>query len=146
MIDAFMVVAYVMVIGVDIGAIAAVVYFLGFVMLMNEKPFSILKAKIGLIEGGVVEYAANLRAAYYLMRNLLMFGLSSIFVTLFIGIPFDPFIPSMLVLNMLLSLIPVISMAVLAAFSTILTFRQIYPTAMGISALGVLAMILAVSI
>ncbi|MDD1776299.1 MAG: NADH-quinone oxidoreductase subunit H [Candidatus Methanomethylicus sp.] len=128
------------------GAMGAIVYFLGFVMLMNEKPFSILKAKIDVIEGGVLEYASSLRAAYYLMRNLLMFSLSSIFNTLFLGIPFDPFMPSMMLINMLLSLIPVVSMATLAAFSPILTFRQIYPAAMGISAFGVLAMILASSL
>ena len=128
------------------GFLAAIVYFIGFVMLMNEKPFSILKAKIDVIEGGVLEYAANLRGAYYVMRNLLMFGLSSIFVTLFLGIPFDPFMPSMFMLNMVLSLILPVAMAILVAFSPILTFRQIYPAAIGLSALGVLAMLLALSI
>ncbi|MCQ5376936.1 MAG: NADH-quinone oxidoreductase subunit H [Candidatus Methanomethylicia archaeon] len=128
------------------GALAAIVYFLGFIMIMNEKPFSILKAKIDVIEGGVLEYAANLRAGYYIMRNLLMFALSSIFVTLFLGIPFDPFTPSMMLLNMLLSLILPVAMSALVAFSPILTFRQIYPTTIGLSALGVLAMILSVSL
>ncbi len=128
------------------GFIAAIVYFLGFVIILNEKPFSILKAKVDLIEGGVLEYAANLRAGYYVMRNLLMFALSSMFVTLFLGIPFDPFMPAMLLLNMVLSLILPIALSVLVAFSPIFTFRQIYPTAIGLSALGVLAMILAVSI
>jgi len=37
-------------------------------------------------------------------------------------------------------------MAVLVAFSPILTFRQIYPAVMGASAIGVLAMILALSL
>jgi len=128
------------------GFIAAIVYFLGFVVMLNEKPFTILKAKIDMIEGGVLEYAANLRAGYYLMRNLLMFALSSIFVTLFLGIPFDPFMPAMFLMNMVLSLILPIALSVLVAFSPIFTFRQIYPTAIGLSALGVLAMILALSI
>jgi energy-converting hydrogenase B subunit O len=128
------------------GFLATIPFFLGYTILLNEKPFSILKAKIDVIEGGVLEYASTLRAAYYVMRNLLLFALSSIFVTLFIGIPFDPFTPFVFLLNMLLSIILPVCLAVLAAFSTILTFRQIYPVAIGLSAIGVLAMILAVSI
>ncbi len=128
------------------GFLAAIVFFLGFVMMLNEKPFTILKAKVDLIEGGVLEYAANLRGGYYIMRNLLMFSLSSLFVTLFMGIPFDPFQPAMFLLNMVLSLILPIALSVLVAFSPIFTFRQIYPTTIGLSALGVLAMILALSI
>lgn len=128
------------------GFLAAIVYFVGYIMLLNERPFNILKAKIDVIEGGVLEYASKLRAGYYLMRNLLLFALSSIFVTLFIGIPFDPFMPLCLISNMILSLILPISMAILVAFSPILTFRQIYPTAVGLSALGVLALILSVSL
>lgn len=128
------------------GFLAAIVFFVGYVMLLNEKPFSILKAKLDVIEGGVLEYAAQLRAAYYVMRNLLLFALASIFVTLFIGIPFDPFMPLCFILNMVLSLILPISLAILVAFSPILTFRQIYPTAVGLSALGVLALVLSVSL
>ncbi|MGQ9759643.1 MAG: NADH-quinone oxidoreductase subunit H [Candidatus Methanomethylicaceae archaeon] len=127
------------------GFLAAIVYFVGYAMLLNEKPFSILKAKIDVIEGGVLEYAANLRAGYYIMRNLLLFALSSIFITLFFGIPFDPFMPLCFLFNMLLSLILPIALAILVAFSPILTFRQIYPTAVGLSALGVLALILSIS-
>lgn len=128
------------------GFLAAVVYFAGYLMLLNERPFNILKAKIDVIEGGVLEYASKLRAGYYLMRNLLLFVLSSVFVTLFVGIPFDPFMPLCLILNAALSLILPIAMAILVAFSPILTFRQIYPAAVGLSALGVLALILSVSL
>lgn len=128
------------------GLLAAIVFFAGYVMLLNEKPFSILKAKIDLIEGGVLEYASKLRAYYYLMRNILMFAVSSLFVTLFIGIPFDPFMPSMMVLNMLLSLAMPVMLAVLVAFSPILTFRQIYPASIGLSAVGVLALIISLGI
>ncbi len=128
------------------GFLAAIVFFVGYVMLLNEKPFSILKAKLDVIEGGVLEYAAQLRAGYYVMRNLLLFALASIFVALFLGIPFDPFMPLCFILNMVLSLILPISLAILVAFSPILTFRQIYPTAVGLSALGVLALVLSVSL
>lgn len=128
------------------GIIAALVYFVGYVMLLNEKPFSILKAKIDLIEGGVLEYASKLRAYYYLMRNMLMFALSSIFVTLFIGIPFDPFMPLMMLLNIALSLILPVMLATLVAFSPILTFRQIYPAAIGLSAFGILALVISLGV
>jgi energy-converting hydrogenase B subunit O len=80
------------------------------------------------------------------MRNLLLFAMSSIFVTLFIGIPFDPMMPLAFLANMLLSLILPICLAVLVAFSPTLTFRQIYPVTIGLSALGVLAMILSINL
>lgn len=126
------------------GLLATIVYFIGYVILLNEKPFSILKAKVDVIEGGVLEYAAKLRAGYYIMRNLLLFVLSSIFVTLFLGIPFDPFKPFYLLLNMILSLIMPIALSILVAFSPILTFRQIYPTAIGLSILATLALIISI--
>ncbi|MEJ5293105.1 MAG: NADH-quinone oxidoreductase subunit H [Candidatus Methanosuratincola sp.] len=128
------------------GILAAIVYFVGYVMLLNEKPFSILKAKIDVIEGGVLEYASKLRACYYIMRNVLLFALSSIFVTLFIGIPFDPFMPAMMLLNMALSLLLPVMLSVLVAFSPILTFRQIYPAAIGLSAVGTLALIISLGV
>lgn len=126
------------------GFLATIVYFIGYVILLNEKPFSILKAKIDVIEGGVLEYAAKLRAGYYIMRNLMLFVLSSIFVTLFLGIPFDPLRPFYLILNIILSLIMPIALSILAAFSPILTFRQIYPSAIGLSVLGALALIISI--
>ncbi|MDH5806307.1 MAG: NADH-quinone oxidoreductase subunit H [Candidatus Verstraetearchaeota archaeon] len=126
------------------GLIATIVYFIGYVILLNEKPFSILKAKIDVIEGGVLEYAAKLRAGYYIMRNLLLFVLSSIFVTLFLGIPFDPLKPFYLLLNIILSLLMPIALSILVAFSPILTFRQIYPTTIGLSILAALALIISI--
>ncbi|MDI9644789.1 MAG: NADH-quinone oxidoreductase subunit H [Candidatus Verstraetearchaeota archaeon] len=128
------------------GILAAIVFFVGYVMLLNEKPFSILKAKVDVIEGGVLEYASSLRAYYYLMRNVLLFALSSIFVTLFVGIPFDPFMPLMMALNLVLSLVLPMMLAVLVAFSPILTFRQIYPATIGVSAIGVLALLLSLAV
>jgi energy-converting hydrogenase B subunit O len=128
------------------GFIASIVYLMGYVMILNEKPFNILKAKVDVIEGGVLEYASKLRGYYYIMRNLLLFVMSSVFVTLFIGIPFDPFMPLAFLTNMLLSLILPICLAILVAFSPTLTFRQIYPVTVGLSALGVLAMILTISL
>ncbi|HRR55080.1 MAG TPA: NADH-quinone oxidoreductase subunit H, partial [Candidatus Methanomethylicus sp.] len=128
------------------GFLAAIVYFAGFAILLNEKPFSILKAKVDVIEGGVLDYAAWLRGIYYIMRNFLFFALSSIFVTLFFGIPFDPFTPLLMILNMVLSLIRPVAVAVLSAFSPVLTFRQIYPTSIGLSVLAVLAMVLSIGL
>ncbi len=128
------------------GFLAAIVYLMGYTMLLNEKPFNILKAKVDVIEGGVLEYASKLRGYYYIMRNLLLFAMSSIFVTLFFGIPFDPLMPLAFLTNMLLSLILPVSLAILVAFSPTLTFRQIYPITVGLSAIGVLAMILTISL
>jgi energy-converting hydrogenase B subunit O len=126
------------------GFLSAIVYFIGYVILLNERPFNILKAKVDVIEGGILEYAAKLRAGYYIIRNLMLFILSSIFVTLFIGIPFDPFMPLCMIINIVLSLIMPIALSVLVAFSPIFTFRQIYPTAIGFSAIGTLALIISI--
>jgi len=47
---------------------------------------------------------------------------------------------------MVLSLIRPVAVAVLSAFSPVLTFRQIYPTSIGLSVLAVLAMVLSIGL
>ena len=56
-------------------------------VLLNEYPFSILKAKADVIEGPLLEYASKYRAYVYISRGFLIFVLATVFTTLFLGMP-----------------------------------------------------------
>jgi energy-converting hydrogenase B subunit O len=130
------------------GFIGAVVYFVGYVAQLNDYPFTIAKAKGDLIEGAPLEYGAHARGNYYILRGVWMFVLSSLFVTLFIGIP--PVVSfawpvgiSQLVLHVVLTFALPILVSVLSAFGPILTFKQLYPIAFGFTAIGIFGIIMA---
>jgi energy-converting hydrogenase B subunit O len=130
------------------GFIGAVVYFVGYVAQLNDYPFTIAKAKGDIIEGGPLEYGAHARGNYYVLRGVWMFILSSLFVTLFLGIPpivdFTSMVSiSQLVMHVLLTFVLPIIVSVLSAFGPILTFKQLYPISFGFTAIGVFGVILA---
>ena len=110
-------------------------------IVLNEYPFSIIKAKSDVIEGPYMEYAAKYRAIVYLTRGFLMFVLGAVFSVLFIGVP--PTIMSWgILLNIAVALIFVFLMGILSAFSPVFTNRQLLPTILGATLLGVLAIVL----
>ena len=123
------------------GGIAAIVFFIGYMIILNEYPFSIIKAKSDVIEGPYMEYAAKYRSIVYLTRGFFMFVLGCVFSVLFIGIP-----PSIMswgfLINVLVALIFVFMMGILSAFSPVFTNRQLLPTILGTTLLGVLAVVL----
>ena len=123
------------------GAIAAIVFFIGYMIILNEYPFSIIKAKSDVIEGPYMEYAAKYRSIVYLTRGFFMFVLGCVFSVLFIGIP-----PSILswgiLVNIAVALIFVFIMGILSAFSPVFTNRQLLPTILGATLLGVLSIVL----
>ena len=123
------------------GAIAAIVFFIGYMIILNEYPFSIIKAKSDVIEGPYMEYAAKYRSIVYLTRGFFMFVLGCVFSVLFIGIP-----PSILswgiLVNIAVALIFVFMMGILSAFSPVFTNRQLLPTILGATLLGVLSIVL----
>ena len=123
------------------GGIATIVFFIGYMIILNEYPFSIIKAKSDVIEGPYMEYAAKYRAVVYLTRGFFMFVLGAIFSVLFIGIP--PNIMSLgILVNIAVALIFVFMMGILSAFSPVFTNRQLLPTILGTTLLGVLSIIL----
>ena len=123
------------------GAIAAIVFFIGYMIILNEYPFSIIKAKSDVIEGPYMEYAAKYRAVVYLTRGFFMFVLGAIFSVLFIGVP--PTILSWgILVNIAVALIFVFMMGILSAFSPVFTNRQLLPTILGSTLLGILAIVL----
>ena len=123
------------------GGIAAIVFFIGYMILLNEYPFSIIKAKCDVIEGPYMEYAAKYRAVVYLTRGFFMFVLGAVFSVLFIGIPPNIFSWGILV-NIAVALIFVFMMGIFSAFSPVFTNRQLLPTILGTTLLGILSIVL----
>jgi len=124
------------------GVLGAVVFFIGYMILLNEYPFAILKTKADVIEGPYLEYAAKYRAYVYLTRGFLMFVLATLFATLFLGITPNILNPSFIITLVVALLFPMF-MAVMSAFSPIFTYKQFYPTVAAASILGVLALVAA---
>ncbi len=123
------------------GIIAAIVFFIGYMIILNEYPFSIIKAKSDVIEGPYMEYAAKYRAVVFLTRGFFMFVLGAIFSVLFIGVP--PTIMSWgILINIIVALIFVFMMGIFSAFSPVFTNRQLLPTILGATLLGILAVVL----
>lgn len=123
------------------GGIAAIVFFIGYMIILNEYPFSIIKAKSDVIEGPYMEYAAKYRAIVYLTRGFFMLVLGCVFSVLFIGIP--PTIMSWgIVLNIIVALVFVFMMGIFSAFAPVFTNRQLLPTILGATLLGILAIVI----
>ncbi|RZN46176.1 NADH-quinone oxidoreductase subunit M [archaeon] len=123
------------------GAIGAIAYFAGYLVILNEYPFSIMHTKADVVEGPTLEYAAWARAGYYLMREVTIFVMSSVFVTLYFGIP--PMIGWALIPHIILVMLLPVGAAIVSAFTPVLTFKQVYPLSLGFSALGVIGLIVA---
>ncbi len=120
------------------GIIGAIVFFIGYMILLNEYPFNILKTKADVIEGPYMEYSSNYRAMVYLTRGFFMFTLGVLFSVLFIGIPPNIFSWGIFV-NIAVALIFPIIMGIMSAFSPVFTYRQFYPVVAATSLFGVLA-------
>jgi len=122
------------------GILGFIVFFVGYMILMNEYPFTILKAKADVIEGPYMEYASKYRSIVYFTRGFLIFTMSMIFSVLFIGTPLNIFSWKILI-NIAIAFIFPLIMGIISAFSPIFTNKQLYPTVIGTSLLGVLAII-----
>ena len=123
------------------GAIAAIVFFIGYMIILNEYPFSIIKAKCDVIEGPYMEYAAKYRAIVVVTRGFFMFVLGAVFSVLFIGVPPTIFSWGILV-NILVAVIFVFMMGIFSAFAPVFTNRQLLPTILGTTLLGILAIVI----
>ena len=88
-----------------------------------------------------MEYASKYRAIVYITRGFFMFVLGAIFSVLFIGIPPNIFSWGIL-LNIGVALIFVFMMGIFSAFTPVFTNRQLLPTILSSTLLGILAVIL----
>lgn len=125
------------------GMIAAVVFFIGYMVVLNEYPFSFIKAKSDVIEGPYMEYASKYRGIVFITRGFLMFTLTALFSILFIGIPTNIFSWG-IILNIIIAVIFVLAMGIFSAFSPVFTNRQLLPVSITASLLGILAIALGV--
>ena len=123
------------------GGIAAIVFFIGYMIVLNEYPFSIIKAKCDVIEGPYMEYAAKYRSIVFITRGFLMLTLGVLFSVLFIGIPPTIFSPTILI-NIAVVLVFVLMMGIFSAFTPVFTNRQLLPTILGATLLGILSIVL----
>ena len=124
------------------GIIGTIVFFIGYMIILNEYPFSYIKAKSDVIEGPYMELASKYRTFVYLTRGFLIFTLGLLYCVLFLGVAPELFSLKFIVCIIVSILLPVI-MAIVSAFSPIFTNKQLYPTILIASALGVLAMVIA---
>jgi len=123
------------------GVIGAIVFFIGYMILLNEYPFNILKSKADVIEGPYMEYSSKYRSVVYLSRGFFMFTLGVLFSVLFIGIP--PNILSWgILVNIAVALIFPVLMGIMSAFSPVFTYRQFYPVVAATSVFGILAIVI----
>ena len=123
------------------GAIAAIVFFIGYMILLNEYPFSIIKAKCDVIEGPYMEYASKYRSVVFITRGFMMLTLGVLFSVLFIGIPATVLSPTILI-NIFVVLVFVFMMGIFSAFTPVFTNRQLLPSILGATLLGILAIVL----
>ncbi|MBO6110552.1 MAG: NADH-quinone oxidoreductase subunit H, partial [Methanobrevibacter sp.] len=123
------------------GGIAAIVFFIGYMIVLNEYPFSIIKAKCDVIEGPYMEYAAKYRSIVFITRGFLMLTLGVLFSVLFIGIPPTIFSPTILI-TIAVVLVFVLMMGIFSAFTPVFTNRQLLPTILGATLLGILSIVL----
>lgn len=123
------------------GGIAAIVFFIGYMIILNEYPFSIIKAKSDVIEGPYMEYAAKYRSIVFVTRGFFMFVLGAVFSVLFIGVPPNIFSLGILV-NIAVTLIFVFMMGIFSAFAPVFTNKQLLPTILGATLLGILSIVL----
>jgi energy-converting hydrogenase B subunit O len=123
------------------GILGFMIFFIGYMILMNEYPFAILKTKADVIEGPYMEYASKYRGIIYLTRGFLIFTLSMLFSVLFVGLPPDIFSWKILI-NIAIAFIFPLIMGIMSAFSPVFTNKQFYPVVVATSLLGVLAIVL----
>ena len=125
------------------GVVGVFVYFIGYNIIANNRPFDIVKPKVDVIEGPFMECASKWRALAYLMRGLVLFVPSSVFVTLYVGVPFDVTDPRLLAAHLAASTMLPSLAALMKAYSPVLTFRQIMPVSYRFTAVGLVAVGLA---
>jgi len=125
------------------GIFGAIAYFIGYLVLTGEYPFSIMHTKADVIEGPTLEYSGRYRAIYLSFKELLMITLGSLFATVYLGVYPDINNPITIVINFGIAfLLPILS-SILGAYSPLLTFRQLYPISLYTCAVGFLGVLIA---
>ncbi|XRO75366.1 respiratory chain complex I subunit 1 family protein [Methanocaldococcus sp. 28A] len=125
------------------GIFGAICYFIGYVIMIKEYPFSITHTKADVIEGPTMELMAKYRALYLASKELLLITLGSLFATLYLGIAPDINNPITIIENFAIAVIFPILATFVRAFSPVLLFKQIYPISFVATLIGVVGFIFA---
>lgn len=125
------------------GILAAIIFFIGSMVIMNECPFNIIEAESDVIQGPYMEYSAGYRSVIYWTKGLLMFTLAALFTIFFIGFPLNIFSWN-IILFIVVALIYTLIVGILSAFTPIFINRQLYPIIISSTLLGVLAIVIGI--
>lgn len=123
------------------GIIGTIVFFIGFLIVLNSNPFAYLEGASDVIQGPVMEYMSKSRAVYVMSHAFLIFVGACIYSTLFLGMP--PVFGITMIVPIIVSIILTMAAAVVSAFSPLFTNHEFYPTVMATSMISVVAVIVA---
>ncbi len=124
------------------GILGGIVYFVSYLIMIKEYPFSITHTKADVIDGSVMELMGKYRGLYIAGYEFLLIVLGSLFSTLYLGIPptFDN--PINIIINLTVAFIFGILAGIVRAFSPFMLFKQLYTISYILTLIGVLSFIL----
>ncbi|WP_423792170.1 NADH-quinone oxidoreductase subunit H [Methanocaldococcus indicus] len=125
------------------GLLGALIFFISYLIMIKEYPFSITHTKADVIDGTSMELIAKYRALYLCGYEFLIIVLGSLFSTIYLGCPPTFENPISLIINIVVSLILAIFAGIVKAFSPFLTFKELYNVSFTLIIIGALAYILA---
>lgn len=123
------------------GIIGTIVFFVGFLIILNANPFAFLEGHSDVIQGPIMEYMSKSRAVYTMAHASLIFVGSCLYSTLFLGIP--PAMSVSFIVPIVCSIIITMAIAVTSAFAPLFTNREFYPTVIATSMIAVIGIITA---
>lgn len=123
------------------GIIGTIVFFVGFLIILNANPFAYLEGHSDVIQGPIMEYMSKSRAVYTMAHASLIFVGSCIYSTLFLGMP--PAMSITFIVPIVCSIIITMAIAVTSAFAPLFTNREFYPTVIATSMIAVIGIITA---
>ena len=123
------------------GIIGTIVFFIGFMIILNANPFAYMEGHSDVIQGPIMEYMSKSRAVYTMAHAFLIFVGSCIYSTLFLGMP--PAMSISFIVPIVCSIIITMAIAVTSAFAPLFTNREFYPTVIATSMIAVIGIITA---
>ena len=123
------------------GIIGTIVFFVGFLIILNANPFAFMEGHSDVIQGPIMEYMSKSRAVYTIAHASLIFVGSCLYSTLFLGIP--PAMSVSFIVPIVCSIIITMAIAVTSAFAPLFTNREFYPTVIATSMIAVIGIITA---
>lgn len=123
------------------GIIGTIVFFVGFLIILNANPFAFMEGHSDVIQGPLMEYMSKSRAVYTMAHASLIFVGSCLYSTLFLGMP--PTMSITFIVPIVCSIIITMAIAVTSAFAPLFTNREFYPTVIATSMIAVIGIITA---